>query len=96
MSFQQVFFVADDQFGVFEAHVLNDINRKLHITRTCIWDLLFFHLCSDIGEWFESSIGSDFQSKALTVINQASSLLSSKIHISHHSTFFTTDKHFFI
>jgi hypothetical protein len=53
---QQVFFVADDQFGVFEAHVLNDINH--------------------IGEWFESSIGSDFQSKALTVINQASSLLS--------------------
>ena len=44
-------------------------------------------LCSDIGEWFESSIGSDFQSSALTIINQASSLLSSKIYL--------TTAHFF-
>ena len=31
MSFQQVFFVADDQFAVLEAHVLNDIDREFCI-----------------------------------------------------------------
>jgi prominin 1 len=52
---QQVNFIACDQFDVFEAHVLDDLDH--------------------IGEWFEESIGSDFQSDALSVINHASSFL---------------------
>lgn len=31
ISFKQVFFVADDQFVVLEAHVLNDIDREFCI-----------------------------------------------------------------
>ena len=84
-----MFFVADDQFGVFEAHVLNDIDRKpaeyheKQLTITLV--------CSDIGEWFESSIGSDFQSDALSIIDQASYLLEGTL-MSTQFILYTTDK----
>lgn len=75
---QQIEFIVDTQFGVFETHLLGDLNGKY----TFVNNIYYLNLSiTEIGQWFEGEIKDEVQFDA--VISNASFFLESMLTCMH-------------